>query len=62
MELLNGTYVVWAPCRIPMPDLIEKEQETSLRSENVTQNRNDVYFANVQSYFHVQTDAFDIKE
>ena len=43
-------------------DLIEKEQETSLRSENVTQNRNDVYFANVQSYFHVQTDAFDIKE
>ena len=45
-----------------MPDLIEKEQETSLRSENVTQNRNDVYFANVLSYFHVQSDAFGITE
>lgn len=44
MELLNGTYVVWAPCKIPMPDLIEKEQATSLKSENVVQNKNDVYF------------------
>ena len=58
MELLNGTYVVWAPCRIPMPELIEKEQKTSLKSENVAQNRNDVYFANVQNYFDVQPDAF----
>lgn len=59
MELLNGTYVVWAPCRIPMPDLIKKEQATSLKSENVAQSRNDVYFANVQNYFHVRADAFD---
>lgn len=58
MELLNGTYVVWAPCKIPMPDLIEKEQETSLKSENVAQNKNDIYFENVQNYFHVQADAF----
>lgn len=58
MELLNGTYVVWAPCKFPMPDLIEKEQATSLKSENVGQNRNDVYFANVQKYFHVQADDF----
>lgn len=61
MELLKGTYVVWAPCRIPMPDLIEKEQKTSLRSENVAQNMNDVYFSRVQSYFNVQTDAFEMK-
>ena len=59
MELLNGTYVVWASCKIPMPDLIEKEQATSLKSENVTQNKNDVYFANLQKYFQVQADAFD---
>lgn len=58
MELLNGTYVVWAPCKIPMPDLIEKEQKTSLKSENVGQNRNDVYFTKVQNYFHVQAEAF----
>lgn len=59
MELLNGTYVVWVPCKIPMPDLIEKEQATSLKSENVTQNKNDIYFANVQNYFQVQADAFE---
>jgi len=59
MELLNGTYVVWAPCKIPMPDLIEKEQATSLKSENVALSKNDVYFANVQKYFQVQPDAFD---
>lgn len=58
MELLNGTYVVWAPCRIPMPELIEKEQKTSLKSENVAQNKNDVYFANMQNYFDVHPDAF----
>ena len=58
MELLNGTYVVWAPCKIPMPDLIEKEETTSLKSENVAQNKNDVYFANVQNYFHVLAEAF----
>ena len=58
MELLNGTYVVWAPCKIPMPDLIEKKQETSLKSENVAQNRNDEYFSNVKNYFNVQADAF----
>lgn len=61
MELLNGTYVVWAPCRIPMPDLIEKEQKTSLKSENVAQNMNDVYFSRVQKFFNVQTDTFEIK-
>lgn len=60
MELLNGTYVVWAPCKIPMPDLIEKEQATSLKSENVVQNKNDVYFSNLQNYFQVQVDAFGI--
>ena len=62
MELLNGTYVVWAPCKIPMPDLVEKEQATSLKSENVTQNKNDVYFANLQNYFHIQAEAFGIIE
>lgn len=62
MELLNGTYVVWAPCKIPMPDLVEKEQATSLKSENVTQNKNDVYFSNLQNYFQVQVDAFGIIE
>lgn len=62
MELLNGTYVVWAPCKFPMPDLIEKEQATSLKSENVGQNRNDVYFANVQKQFQVQADDFHIEE
>lgn len=60
MELLNGPYVVWAPCKIPMPDLIEKEQATSLKSENVVQNKNDVYFSNLQNYFQVQVDAFGI--
>lgn len=60
MELLNGTYVVWTPCKIPMPDLIEKEQKTSLKSENVGQNMNDVYFANMQNYFNVQPDDFHI--
>lgn len=62
MELLNGTYVVWTPCKFPMPDLIEKEQKTSLKSENVGQNKNDVYFANVQKYFQVQSDDFHIGE
>lgn len=61
MELLNGTHVVWAPCKIPMPDLIEKEQATSLKSENVGQNRNDVYFAKVQNYFNVRTEDFNIE-
>lgn len=62
MELLKGTYVVWAPCKVPMPQLIEKEQKTSLKSENVAQSRNDVYFTNVQKYFQVQTDAFEIMQ
>lgn len=62
MELLNGTYVVWAPCKIPMPDLIEKEQATSLQSENVGQNRNDVYFANMQKYFNVRVEDFNISK
>ena len=60
MEVLNGTYVVWTPCKIPMPELIEKAQETSLNSENVGQNMNDVYFANMQKYFDVQSDDFHI--
>lgn len=51
MEWLVGTKVVWAPCRIPMPQVIEESQETSLKSENVGQNRNDVYFCNVAKYF-----------
>ena len=59
MELLHDTPVVWAPCKIPMPDLIEKEQATSLKSENVGQNRNDVYFDQVQKHFNVRADAFD---
>lgn len=58
MELLKGTRVVWVPCDIPMPGLIEKEQKVSLNSENVGQNRNDVYFANMKAYFGVQDDAF----
>ena len=62
MELLNGTYVVWTPCRIPMPDLIEKEQRTSLKSENVGQNMNDVYFANVRNYFKVRIEDFHIEK
>ena len=61
MELLNDTPVVWAPCKIPMPDLIEKEQATSLKSENVGKNKNDIYFMNVQNYFHVYTDVFELK-
>ncbi|MCD8039712.1 MAG: glycosyltransferase [Lachnospiraceae bacterium] len=60
MELLNGTRVVWAPCRVPMPCLLEKEQGTSLRSENVGRNRNDAYFSMVRDYFNVQADAFEI--
>ena len=62
MELLKGTYVVWAPCKIPMPDLIEKDQKTSLKSENVSQNMNDVYFANVSDYFKVRTEDFHIEK
>ena len=62
MELLNGTYVVWTPCKIPMPDLIEKEQKTSLKSENVGQNMNDVYFANVRNYFKVRIEDFHIEK
>lgn len=58
MELLKGTRVVWAPCRIPMPGLIEKEQKTSLNAENVGRNMNDVYFANMAHYFSVQVDDF----
>lgn len=59
MELLNKTHVVWAPCKIPMPELIEKAQKISLNHENVVQNKNDIYFANVQSYFQVQADMFE---
>lgn len=59
MELLNGTQVVWAKCKIPMPQLIEKEQKTSLKSENVAQNRNDVYFNNVKKYFNVPAESFE---
>lgn len=60
MELMKGTRVVWVRCKIPMPDLIEKEQRTSLRSENVGQNMNDVYFANLQDYFNVKAEDFEI--
>ena len=62
MELLNGTRVVWTPCKFPMPELIEKEQKTSLNAENVGQNRNDLYFANMMEYFSVQADAFGIAD
>lgn len=58
MELLKGTRVVWVPCKIPMPGLIEKEQKTSLNRENVDQNMNDVYFANMITYFGVRADEF----
>ncbi len=58
MELLNGTCVVWTPCKIPMPELIEKAQETSLNSENVGQNMNDIYFQNVANYFNVRAEDF----
>ncbi|MBD5470173.1 MAG: glycosyltransferase [Lachnospiraceae bacterium] len=62
MEVLNETYVVWTSCKIPMPELIEKAQETSLNGENVGQNMNDVYFANMQNYFHVQAKDFHIED
>lgn len=58
MELLAGTKVVWAPCRIPMPEAIEKEQSSNLRTENVNHNMNDIYFNNVMSYFKVHADCF----
>jgi hypothetical protein len=58
MELLSGTKVVFAPCAIPMPQLIEKEQSSNLRSENVSQNMNDVYFQNVMKYFDLKPDIF----
>lgn len=51
MEWMAGTKVVWVPCRIPVPQEIEGSQEISLRSDNVGQNRNDVYFHNVARYF-----------
>lgn len=58
MELLAGTKVVWAVCRIPIPEAIEKDQSSNLRSENVHQNMNDVYFNNVMDYFKVSIDRF----
>lgn len=58
MELLAGTKVVWAACRIPIPEAIEKEQSSNLRSENVHQNMNDVYFNHVMDYFKVNIDSF----
>ncbi len=60
MELMKGTRIAWARCKIPMPGLIEKEQKTSLQSENVSQNMNDVYFANMQNYFNIKAEDFEI--
>ena len=60
MELMKGTRVVWARCKIPMPGLIENEQKASLQSENVSQNMNDVYFKNLQDYFNVKAEDFEI--
>ena len=60
MELMKGTHVAWVHCKIPMPGLIEKEQKASLQSENVSQNMNDVYFKNLQDYFNVKAEDFEI--
>ncbi len=61
MELLNGTKVAWAPCKIPVPKPIEKEQVQCLTNENVGKNSNDVYFANLQSFFNVKDEEFEIE-
>lgn len=58
MELLVGTKVVWAACAIPMPQVIEKSQKTSLKTENVQQNKNDIYFRNVAEYFQIEGKRF----
>lgn len=58
MELFAGTKVVWAPCRIPIPEAIEKEQSSNLRSENVSQNMNDVYFRKIMNHFRVDSKRF----
>lgn len=58
MELLAGTKVVWAVCRIPAPDEIKGSQKSNLRSENVESNQNDVYMYNVLKYFHMRENCF----
>lgn len=58
MELLAGTKVVWAACKIPIPEAIEKKQSSNLRSENVNQNMNDVYFNKIINYFNINTELF----
>lgn len=58
MELFAGTKVVWSPCCIPIPEAIEKEQSSNLRSENVSQNMNDVYFQKIMDYYKVDKKSF----
>jgi hypothetical protein len=58
MELLAGTKVVYAPSKIPMPQLIEKEQTSNLRSDNVGLNMNDVYFNNLMEYYRIDKEQF----
>jgi hypothetical protein len=58
MELLSGTKVAYAPSRLPMPQLIEKEQTSNLRADNVGLNMNDVYFKNLMDYYKIDSELF----
>jgi hypothetical protein len=58
MELLSGTKVAYAPSRLPMPQLIEKEQTSNLRADNVGLNMNDVYFKNLMDYYKIDKEQF----
>jgi hypothetical protein len=58
MEILAKTKVVYAPSKVPMPQLIEKEQASSLRSENVGQSMNDIYFKKLMEYYNIDKEQF----
>lgn len=58
MELLVGTKVVWAPCRIPVPEEIKGSQKTNLRNVNVKNNKNDIYIHDVLRYFQLDENCF----